>query len=51
MIFRLFCLLVGYARITLSGRAEAAATLFLRKKINVAAQKRTADGGLSFLPS
>ena len=49
MIFRLFCLLVGYARITLSGRAEAAATLFLRKKINVAAQKRTADGGLSFL--
>lgn len=49
MIFRLFCLLIGYARITLGGRAEAAATLFLRRRINVAQQKREADGRLSFL--
>lgn len=49
MIFRLFCLLIGYAKITLSGRAEAAATLFLRQKINVASQKREANGKLSFL--
>lgn len=48
MIFRLFCLLVGYARITLKDRAEAAATLFLRQKINVAEQRRDADGRLSF---
>lgn len=48
MIFRFFCLLVGYARITLGGRAEAAATLFLRQKVNVAAQKRGAEGRLSF---
>ncbi len=48
MIFRLFCLLVGYARITLKDRAEAAATLFLREKINVSAQKKGAEGRLSF---
>ena len=49
MIFRLFCLLIGYAKITLSGRAEAAATLFLRKRINIALQKREAEGRLSFV--
>lgn len=48
MIFRLFCLLVGYARITLKDRAEAAATLFLRQKINVAEQRRGTDGRLAF---
>lgn len=48
MIFRLFCLLAGYAKITLSGRAEAAATLFLREKINVARQKKEEGGRLSF---
>lgn len=48
MIFRLFCLLVGYVRITLESRAEAAATLFLRKKINVASPKRDGEGRLSF---
>ena len=49
MIFRLFCLLIGYAKITLGDRAEAAATLFLREKINVAAQKRGDGGRLSFV--
>ncbi|MBQ8288089.1 MAG: sporulation protein YqfD [Clostridia bacterium] len=49
MIFRLFCLLIGYAKITLGGRAEAAATLFLREKINVAAQKKGDGGRLSFV--
>lgn len=48
MIFRLFCLLVGYAKITLSDRAEAAATLFLRKKINIANQRKHRDKTLSF---
>jgi similar to stage IV sporulation protein len=49
MIFRLFCLLIGYVRITLQDRAEAAATLFLRKKVNVAEQKRGEGGRLSFI--
>lgn len=49
MIFRLFCLLIGYVQITIKDRAEAAATLFLRQKVNVANQKRGSEGRLSFL--
>ncbi len=49
MIFRLFCLLVGYVKITLAGRREAAATLFLREKINVASQQVGEEGRLSFI--
>ena len=49
MIFRLFCLLVGYVKITLKDRAEAAATLFLRQKVNVAMQKRETERRLSFI--
>lgn len=49
MIFHLFCLLIGYCKITLAGSAEAAATFFLRQKINVAKQTKGKDGSLSFL--
>ncbi len=48
MMFRLFCFLVGYARITIADRAEAAATLFLRQSVNVADSKRGEGGRLSF---
>jgi similar to stage IV sporulation protein len=48
MMYRLFCLLVGYARITLSDRAAAAATLFLRQNVNVTDLRRGEGGRLSF---
>lgn len=49
MIFHLFCLLVGYCRIQVKDRREALATLFLRKRINVANGRREEGGGYSFL--
>ena len=49
MIFRLFILLVGYAKIHVAHRREALMTLFLRKKINVAMGQRETQGGYSFV--
>ncbi len=43
MMYRLLELLLGYCRITLRGSPSAIATLFLRKKVNVARMKSEGD--------
>ena len=49
MMFRLFCLLVGYTKFLVPRRREGLVTLFLRKEINVANGRREEGGGYSFV--